>query len=631
MIKTVSIFGGGISGMTVAHELIEKGFKVNVYEKDELLGGMAKSKRNSKNIPIEHSWRGYGPFYHNVFDILKRIPIDENCQKEKYDEKKTFSIDEIKKHNSSESLWTYYKGKVYDITDFINKHPGGKIIMKSGGNNIEEIWNKYNVSWHMKSNSVLKRLEKYYIGDLKENYESFSSSVFDNLSNEYLNFEYLDNERLSDEIKISFGDSVFIYYLYLKFITSTEQRQKQFYEEYMIKYKDSVNKNSYDYISYGISGPGYGFDVNTISLGHMLSFVERQNNEKIKLWKAMCKPTNESWFDPWRKYLENKGVVFYMNTELQSITYNNDKKITSCILKNGDIIISDEYCLCINPFDAIEIFNISSMTELYNQHLSLKTINNQISFYISFSEKINFPDDKNAFVIIDSEYNITFYPQDKIWCKNVDLGDKTLSLWSGTCIFSQNGISLSKEKFTENVLKQILNSKPLIEKIKKYNKNILSLEKIINSIEIYDEWENNIESESLQAKNKKWVNNVENEKYRPDSETIYSNLYIGGAHCKTSINIWSMESAVESGKKVSNLILNKYEIKNINVYNHESSSFIKILKNIDGLIYTFGAPNIIDVLILFFIIYLLVSIIIKLKDKISFLKTTKNKNKNELL
>ena len=28
MIKTVSIFGGGISGLTIAHELIEKGFKI---------------------------------------------------------------------------------------------------------------------------------------------------------------------------------------------------------------------------------------------------------------------------------------------------------------------------------------------------------------------------------------------------------------------------------------------------------------------------------------------------------------------------------------------------------------------------------------------------------------------------
>jgi NADPH-dependent glutamate synthase beta subunit-like oxidoreductase len=33
--KSVSIFGAGISGLTTAHELSEKGFEVIVYEKDE--------------------------------------------------------------------------------------------------------------------------------------------------------------------------------------------------------------------------------------------------------------------------------------------------------------------------------------------------------------------------------------------------------------------------------------------------------------------------------------------------------------------------------------------------------------------------------------------------------------------
>ena len=53
MKKSVSVFGGGIAGLTVAHELIEKGFDVTIYEKDDSLGGMAKSKRN---ISIPSWW-----------------------------------------------------------------------------------------------------------------------------------------------------------------------------------------------------------------------------------------------------------------------------------------------------------------------------------------------------------------------------------------------------------------------------------------------------------------------------------------------------------------------------------------------------------------------------------------------
>ena len=64
----INIYGSGISGLTIAHELINKGFKVSIYEKNNIPGGMARSIRLSNNIPSEHSWRGYGPFYHNFFD-----------------------------------------------------------------------------------------------------------------------------------------------------------------------------------------------------------------------------------------------------------------------------------------------------------------------------------------------------------------------------------------------------------------------------------------------------------------------------------------------------------------------------------------------------------------------------------
>jgi protoporphyrinogen oxidase len=43
IIMKVVIIGAGIAGLTVAHELVEKGFEVEVYEKGEVAGGMARS------------------------------------------------------------------------------------------------------------------------------------------------------------------------------------------------------------------------------------------------------------------------------------------------------------------------------------------------------------------------------------------------------------------------------------------------------------------------------------------------------------------------------------------------------------------------------------------------------------
>jgi L-lactate dehydrogenase (cytochrome) len=45
-----------------------------------------------------------------------------------------FSGAEVAKHRSRESCWIVIHSKVYDVTDFVNEHPGGAvIILKQGG------------------------------------------------------------------------------------------------------------------------------------------------------------------------------------------------------------------------------------------------------------------------------------------------------------------------------------------------------------------------------------------------------------------------------------------------------------------------------------------------------------------
>jgi L-lactate dehydrogenase (cytochrome) len=41
---------------------------------------------------------------------------------------------EVAKHNSRESCWVVVNGYAYDVTDFLDEHPGGAaIILKYGG------------------------------------------------------------------------------------------------------------------------------------------------------------------------------------------------------------------------------------------------------------------------------------------------------------------------------------------------------------------------------------------------------------------------------------------------------------------------------------------------------------------
>jgi cytochrome b involved in lipid metabolism len=43
----------------------------------------------------------------------------------KEDQGKSYTMEEVSKHNSKESCWSAIRGKVYDLTSWVNKHPGG--------------------------------------------------------------------------------------------------------------------------------------------------------------------------------------------------------------------------------------------------------------------------------------------------------------------------------------------------------------------------------------------------------------------------------------------------------------------------------------------------------------------------
>ena len=106
MAKKIAILGGGVAGMSAAHELAERGFDVHVYERQALAGGKARSipvledigdrggrkeqpeaqrfyERYSRDrgklaqmpwVPGEHGFRFFPSFYRHVIDTMSRIP-----------------------------------------------------------------------------------------------------------------------------------------------------------------------------------------------------------------------------------------------------------------------------------------------------------------------------------------------------------------------------------------------------------------------------------------------------------------------------------------------------------------------------------------------------------------------------
>src|SRR5215204_5063731 len=85
MAPTVAVLGGGVAGLSAAHELVERGFDVGVYEARELFGGKARSfgvpgsgTGDRRELPAEHGFRFFPGFYRHLPDTMRRIPFAGN-------------------------------------------------------------------------------------------------------------------------------------------------------------------------------------------------------------------------------------------------------------------------------------------------------------------------------------------------------------------------------------------------------------------------------------------------------------------------------------------------------------------------------------------------------------------------
>jgi uncharacterized protein with NAD-binding domain and iron-sulfur cluster len=631
----INIYGAGISGLITAFELSKyKEFDITIYEKSDSVGGMSKSKYIN-NIPSEHSWRGYSNFYFNLIDILKQIPIEYICDIKKGGNSiKKYSIDDISKHNKSTDFWCYYRNNVYNLTEFVKNHPGGSIILKSAGKDLEEVWSEFGFEWHNNNKNVMNILKQYKIGELvekekKNNFKSYENSHINHSNHEHfknyisafenlkeIEFKLLFNkEHKYNYIKffnLPFQDLIYLGYKFVK-TEVVNLRKKNYYKQKFKNILDKTSEKSQYYFGYYICGPGAGFDLNTISYMSFSKFIMLNVYQNFSKWNVMNKPTNEAWINPLTDILIKNNVQIKFNNELNKINYKNNL-ITNCIVNNKSEF-ADIHIFATDPFNFESILNISKIENNYDM---LNTINNQISFRIGFNKdiKFNISENSTGFVLMDSPFNITFYCQSDDWCKNIKFKNKIKTLISGTIImpynegllFKKSALSHNLDELKKEIIEQFIASNDFLKQIKKYN-NFEIKRSDFNYVEIYDDYYFDKKSNMLKTKNKKWVNNFINDSFRPNYKTQFKNSFIVGSHCKTTVDVWSMEGAAESAKEVSNIILTKFNFPNCYIYNHNKKNlFINIITKIDDILVKLNLPHIFD----FIIILCMIAFCIKL-------------------
>ncbi|KAJ2957483.1 hypothetical protein NQZ79_g6802 [Umbelopsis isabellina] len=74
----------------------------------------------------------------------------------------TFTHEQVATHNTKEDLYMIVHNKVYNITEFVDEHPGGEeVLLDEGAKDATEAFEDVG-----HSDEARELLEKYYVGDL---------------------------------------------------------------------------------------------------------------------------------------------------------------------------------------------------------------------------------------------------------------------------------------------------------------------------------------------------------------------------------------------------------------------------------------------------------------------------------
>jgi len=80
------------------------------------------------------------------------------------EEKKTFDLKEVAEHKAQDDCWMVIHGKVYDVTKFLDDHPGGdEVLLQTAGTDATD---DFDNAGH--SDNAKVQMEDFYLGDCPE-------------------------------------------------------------------------------------------------------------------------------------------------------------------------------------------------------------------------------------------------------------------------------------------------------------------------------------------------------------------------------------------------------------------------------------------------------------------------------
>lgn len=514
--KRIVILGGGVAGMSAAHELAERGFSVDVYEhKPDYCGGKARSvdvpdtaKGGRKPLPGEHGFRFFPGFYRHVTDTMKRIPVGPG-------------------RTAFDNLTP---------TEFSTMGRYGKIPIKVLAHfprNIAEVESLVSSMFH--SDTGLTKEEEKYFG---ERVWQLMTSCKDRRINEYEGlgwWEYLDADRFSDTYRT----------LLVEGLTRTLVAAKA---------RTASTKT--------------GGDI-------FLQLIYNTIDPFVNTDRVLNAPTNDAWLSPWYRHLtETLGVRYHFDATATEVVMDGGK-IKHVVVKQGaeqKTVTGDQFIFAVPVERMAPLINDDMLkadaTLQYIKDLSPSVSwMNGLQVYINTDVKIA----RGHIICSDSQWAITLISQPQFW-PGIDLsqyGDGSvkgiisidISDWFSPGFNGKRACDCSKEEVFEEVWKQVKMS------LNNSNETLLTDDMVVGwylDSDIIAPMHPDAgldERMAAAAKNQNLepllVNRVNTWSLRPMAYTHIPNMYVASDYVKTNTDLATMEGANEAARRAVNTIIER--------------------------------------------------------------------------